>query len=101
MTNFPTRAVNMQLQVADVNVGRPSPYGNPFTHRKDIWRKWGSMALVASREEAILCYEHWLRSQPELVARAQRELKGLALGCYCLPLACHAEVLARVVEESP
>jgi hypothetical protein len=99
MTLFVTRAVNMQLQTCDVNVGRPSIYGSRFTHRRDIWRKWRDLALVVSREEAVICYEIWLRDQPELVARARRELMGLALGCWCCPLPCHATVLAKIVEE--
>jgi hypothetical protein len=95
---FLTRAVNMNLQSADVNVGRPGPYGSRFTHRRDIWRKWGDMALVHSREEAILCYEFWLLDQPDLIDRACRELTGMSLGCWCLPLPCHAQVLVKIVE---
>jgi hypothetical protein len=79
----------------DVYIGRPSPWGNVFSH------KAGTLAehRVASREEAIASYERWLRARPELVARAKRELRGKVLGCWCKPLACHGDVLARVASE--
>lgn len=35
---------------------------------------------------------------PELVNRARKELKNLALGCCCDPKLCHGHVLARVVD---
>jgi hypothetical protein len=72
----------------DVYVGRPSKWGNPF-------RIIGSF----TREDVIAAYEEWLRSQPHLVAMAKRELKGKVLGCWCAPLPCHGEVLARIANE--
>ena len=54
------------------------------------------MSPSGSREEVIARYERWLASQPGLVSRARRELAGKVLGCWCAPLACHGDVLARV-----
>lgn len=70
-----------------VYVGRPTKWGNPFDSALD--RAWN-----------VSRYEHWLRSQPELVAEARRELRGRNLSCYCHPLACHAHVLLRVANET-
>lgn len=72
----------------DIYVGRPSRYGNPYTIGRD-----------GTRAEVIAKYEAWLRSQPELVARVKRELRGKVLSCWCAPLPCHAEVLARIAVE--
>ncbi|WP_017976610.1 DUF4326 domain-containing protein [Actinopolyspora halophila] len=41
-------------------------------------------------------YEEWLNGNPELLRRiGEGELGGRALGCWCAPEPCHADVLAR------
>lgn len=77
----------------DVYVGRGSPYGNPYTHRplEDTLARF----QVASREEAVDAFETMLLGDAELMALVQRELRGKVLGCHCVPLLCHATVLAR------
>ena len=79
------RVVHCKRSRFDVYIGRPGPWGNPFRIGED-----------GSRDEVIARYETWLASQPGLVARARRELAGKVLGCWCAPLACHGDVLARV-----
>lgn len=76
----------------DVYIGRPSEWGNPFSHLE----RSAAAFRVGTREDAIREYEKWLRAQPELMARARRELRGKVLGCYCKPLPCHGDVLARI-----
>ena len=76
----------------DVYVGRPTIYGNPFSHLESTAAKF----KVASREEAIEKYEEWLRARPSLMRLVRQELKGKVLGCWCVPKPCHGEVLARV-----
>jgi hypothetical protein len=87
--------VHCKKEPFDVYVGRPSEWGNPFSDSpKSI-----AEVKVDSREEAIACYEEWLRQNPEMVERAKRELKGKVLGCWCAPKACHGDVLARIANE--
>ncbi len=76
----------------DVYVGRPTKWGNPYTHLSYGKGKF----RVATREEAVASYEKWLLSQPELIKQARAELRGKVLGCWCAPLACHGDILARV-----
>ena len=78
-----------------IYVGRPSPWGNPFSH------KTGTLAQfqVATRDEAVDRYEAWLRAQPALMARARQELAGKDLVCWCAPARCHAQVLIQVANE--
>lgn len=71
----------------DVFIGRPSKWGNPFVIGRD-----GDRAMVIAK------YEAWVRDQPALRA-ALVELCGKVLGCYCAPLPCHGDVLARLAEE--
>lgn len=79
----------------DVYVGRPSPFGNPFSHRPSSVAEF----RVKTRAIAIARFEEWLMTDPDLVARVKRELRGKVLGCWCAPKACHAEVLARVAND--
>jgi hypothetical protein len=70
----------------DVYIGRPSIWGNPYSIGRD-----------GTREQVIAKYEANL--SPELKERAKKELKGKILGCWCAPLACHGDVLARIANE--
>mmetsp|Transcript_17335 Transcript_17335/g.19317 ORF Transcript_17335/g.19317 Transcript_17335/m.19317 type:complete len:336 (+) Transcript_17335:11-1018(+) len=74
-------------QQFDVYIGRPSFWGNPFKVGKD---------KDGDRHEVTTKYDEWLCAQPDLCARARRELKGKRIACWCHPLKCHGEVLARV-----
>ncbi len=87
------RVVNRRSQPFDVYIGRPSPYGNPFSHQPGTLARF----RVASRAEAIARFRDWFLAQPDLVARARRELAGKILGCWCKPAACHGDVIAEVV----
>lgn len=92
-----TRVVNLRVEPFDVYIGRGSEWGNPFSHRPDTQ----ATEIVATREEAIARYRvHlWarLRADPELVNRLAN-LRGLRLGCYCAPAACHGDVLVIASE---
>lgn len=73
---------------AQVYIGRPGPWGNPF----EIGAH-GDRAAVVSR------YRAWLAVQPHLQRMARRELAGKTLGCWCAPEACHGDVLAEVAND--
>lgn len=72
----------------DVYIGRPGPWGNPFV-----------VGEHGTREEVVEQYAEWLLSQPDLVAKAQRDLKGKVLGCWCAPKLCHGDILAEIANE--
>lgn len=80
--------VHCKKQHHDVYVGRPSPYGNPFREGRD-----------GTRAEVIRLFEDWLLRQPELLEDVKTNLRGKILGCWCAPLPCHADVLARIANE--
>ena len=67
-----------------VYCGRPSVWGNPFPAKDGI-----------TRSDAIQRFEIWFMAQPELIARAKRELKGKDLICWCAPKRCHCDILLR------
>jgi hypothetical protein len=89
------RRVTPAEQAHAVYVGRPSKWGNPFTHITGDHPN-PNVTIVASRNEAIDRYEEWLMAHPELVVAAQRELRGKHLICYCAPSRCHADILLRI-----
>lgn len=86
------RVVHCKREAYDVYIGRPGPWGNPFSHMP------GTRARhrVASRSEAVERYREWLLKQPTLLRRAKRELAGKVLGCWCKPKSCHGDVLLEV-----
>jgi hypothetical protein len=63
-----------------------SPLANPFRPGPD-----------GSREEVMARYRAYLLARPDLLAMLP-ELRGRRLGCWCVPLACHAEILAEVAD---
>jgi hypothetical protein len=93
--------VHCKKEPFDVYIGRPSPFGNPFSHLA----RGTSCAeyLVETREDAIACYEEWLKQEHNawLVKRIKQELKGKVLGCWCSPKPCHGDVIARIANEPP
>ena|SRR5713101_7036079 len=87
------RVVHCQRDKFDVYIGRPSKWGNPFSHKS------GTLAQfrVATREEAVARYREWFPNQPQLVADLG-ELIDRVLGCWCAPHACHGDVLAEFAD---
>lgn len=88
-----TIVVNRHKEPFQVDVGRGSRWGNPWSHESKSRAKF----IVSTREEAIENYRYWILGNPELLADLG-ELKGKILGCYCLPKSCHAEVLAELAD---
>ncbi|MFB9909689.1 DUF4326 domain-containing protein [Allokutzneria oryzae] len=97
-----TTVVNLKGHLNDpdfadvVYVGRPmhrggwklagSPLANPFRPGRD-----------GTREEVMARYREWLLERPELLALLPG-LRGRRLGCWCVPLPCHAQVLAELAD---
>lgn len=79
-----------------VYIGRPSKWGNPFSHLKDTKAEF----KVKDRKTAVEEYRKWLLDQPELIEQAKSELKGKHLLCWCHPAPCHGNVLIEVANVS-
>lgn len=69
-------------------IGRGSPYGNPF-----IIGKHGDRNMVCES------YEASLKTNPVLVEKIKRELRGYDLVCFCKPQRCHGDILLRIANE--
>ena len=92
--DFSRYVVHCKREPFDIYIGRPSKWGNPFSHLSDSLAEF----RVATRDEAIKSYEKWILQQADLVADIP-ELKGKILGCWCSPKSCHGEVLARLANK--
>jgi len=90
------RDPNKPADALYVGRGLGSKYGNPYTH---LIGKSAAKFQVKSREEAVNAYEDYLKSNPELLAAAKRELRGKDLICWCAPQFCHADILLRIANE--
>jgi hypothetical protein len=88
-----TRVVHSKRDSYDVYIGRPSKWGNPFSHKNGTRARF----KVATRDEAVDAYAEWIKTQPHLMA-ALPELRGKTLGCWCAPQRCHGDVLAMLAE---
>ncbi len=84
-----------------------NPLGNPFTHDG----KKSSIAKLsfATREEAINAFEVYfdrMYGKDEELTKAFNEIYELYksgvdifLGCFCKPLPCHGDVIAKKLQE--
>jgi hypothetical protein len=71
-----------------IRVDRFSDWGNPFEMGKD-----GDRDAVCNNYE-----NHFIPYKPSLTKKVF-ELKGMALGCWCAPLRCHADHLKTLADE--
>lgn len=85
------KVVHCKKDKYDVYIGRPSKWGNPYSHKE------GTLAQfkVATREEAVAKFADYILSNKELLKDID-ELKGKVLGCWCAPLSCHGDVLYKI-----
>ena len=98
------KVVHCKREKYDVYIGRPSVFGNPFSHKEGTLAKY----KVDTVEEAIEKYREYILNSPRLLERLP-ELKGKILGCWCAgkiplttedkPFKCHGQVLMELVEE--
>lgn len=88
-TPRPTRVVHIKTNTHTVYIGRPSRWGNPIKLRQG--------ACMAERLDCLIAYCEWLEDDARFdLLMSTMLLDGETLGCYCAPLPCHGDVLARL-----
>jgi hypothetical protein len=91
-----TVCVNCNTDGYDVYIGRPSKWGNPFSHKKDAKL---AKFIVNTREDAILSYKEWIiNGDGKHLLNDLYELKNKRLGCHCKPKSCHGDVLIELIK---
>lgn len=88
--------VHCKKDIYDVYIGRPSKWGNPFTHIQND--KTLAKYIVGSRQEAIQAYREWLTNgEGKYLLNDLSELKDKVMGCWCKPNSCHGDVLSELL----
>lgn len=80
-------------------IGRPGPFGNPYSHRPSKLAAFRTLTV----EDAIRKFEEYARRTPELLARIAALPEDAVLGCWCKVQGdepCHGDVIVRLWEES-
>lgn len=90
------KVVNLRREAYDVYMGRPGkgqegPYGNPYI-----------VGIHGERGECVDLFEQmFISDTPEGIAYRARVDKGIKpndrLGCFCAPKRCHADIVAKYV----
>lgn len=98
------KIVHIMKDKYDIYIGRPGPFGNPYTHKSGTQAKY----KVDTREEAVEKYREYLLGNKDLLEKI-KELKGKILGCWCAkkggittsdkPFICHGQVIAEILGE--
>lgn len=83
--------VHCKKETADVYIGRPGPYGNPF-HLDDPKDD-------VKRAAVLVKYREWIGYNPDFRRFVRATLAGKSLGCWCAPRACHGDVLCEVAND--
>lgn len=80
-----TIVVNIRWEKADIYIGKPSKWGNPFVIGKD-----------GDRAQVLKKYLLYVLSRQDLIDSLS-EIKGKRLGCLCKPAECHGDVLVDLI----
>lgn len=79
-----------------VYIGRPTKWGNPYTHLEGTLAKY----KVENRQAAVDAFKKYLdqaiAANPQILETIKRELGGKDLVCWCAPLACHGDYLIQL-----
>jgi len=79
----------------DVNICRPSKWGNPYSHLEFSTAKF----KVDNAEMAVQKFEEYLLNNQELM-NSLHELKYKTLGCVCKSNApCHGKIIKKYVDK--
>jgi len=90
------KVVHCKKEAYDVYIGRPSKWGNPFTHIKN--QQTLAKFQVETRQEAVDAYRKWItEGDGKFLLKDLSELEGKTLGCWCSPQSCHGDVLVELL----
>ena len=72
------KVVHCKKEKYDVYIGRPSKWGNPYSHKRSTSAKF----KVDTRKQAIDSYRKWItQGDGKHLLNDLHELKGKTLGC--------------------
>jgi len=88
--------VHCKKEKYDIYIGRPSKWGNPYSHKEGTLAKYKK----ETRSEAIEAYRDYiLNGDGKHLINELDELDGKILGCWCKPKSCHGDILKEIIEQ--
>jgi len=91
------KVVHCKKDKYDIYIGRPSKWGNPFSHKEGTLAKF----KVNSREDAVNKYRIWItEGEGQFLLKDIKELKNKVLGCWCKPNLCHGDILSELADKN-
>ena len=88
------KVVHCKKEKYDVYIGRPSKWGNPYTHKAGTTAEF----VKPTRDEAIEAYRDYiLKGKGIHLLDDLSELEGKTLGCWCKPKSCHGDILIEII----
>jgi len=99
------KIVHVNKDKFDIYIGRPSKWGNPYTHKKSGLTL--AKHIKETREEAIEAYRNYIEhGEGVYLLKDLHELKGKVLGCWCKhgisgkpEKSCHGDILIELVKK--
>ena len=90
------KVVHCKKESYDVYIGRPSKWGNPYTHKEGTIAEY----VKPTRKEAIEAYRDYiLNGKGNHLLDDLGELEGKVLGCWCKPKSCHGDILIEIIND--
>ena len=90
------KVVHCKKEPYDVYIGRPSKWGNPFTHKSGTTAEY----VKPTRRESIEAYRGYiLTGEGQHLLEDLHELEGKVLGCWCKPKSCHGDILIEIIKQ--
>jgi len=98
------KVVHCKKEPHNIYIGRPSKWGNPYSHKAGTLAKF----KVNTRIEAIEAYREWItKGEGKHLLNDLHELKGKILGCWCGTftiedkdkLKCHGQILLELCSQ--
>ena len=99
-----TRVVHCKVFPCNVYIGRPTFFGNPWSHKESKIATF----KVETREDAVNAYRDWLmgvrftnvlQENRKKILQNLMSLNGKDLGCWCAPASCHGDVLVELIKK--
>ena len=89
-----TKVVNLFKEPYDYYIGRPSEWGNPYSHKSSALA-----SQVFSREVAIDSFKEYALERLKKEPNWLEPLRGKTLGCFCKPQDCHGDIIVELLGE--
>ena len=90
------KVVHWKKDLYDVYIGRPSKWGNPYSHQEGTLAEY----KTETRQEAIEAYRAYiLTGKGNHLLEDLDELEGKTLGGWCKPQSCHGDILIDIIQK--